>query len=273
MKRLYVPILLMILLAGCAGSGKPKTAEAFIERGISFALQAEYGKAIEDFSEAIRLSPNMGMAYILRGRAYYASVSNVTDTADNFSSVRIVSNGGRPSPKQTAAFDLAAADFTQAIRFNPNYAKTYIERGNTYDEKGDYEKAIADYDKVIDLEPKSAEAYINRGLSYFYRNAVDRSFADYSQAIQLDPNDTRAYINRGIAYYSGSDFDSAITDFSKAINLDSGNATAYYYRGTTYFTVGNFEQAITDYETSLRLNPNNPSAGKYLDEARKAQAR
>jgi len=47
--------------------------------------------------------------------------------------------------------DKAISDFTEAIRLNPNYAKTYYNRGVSYDEKGEQEKADADFGKAQEL--------------------------------------------------------------------------------------------------------------------------
>jgi tetratricopeptide (TPR) repeat protein len=48
------------------------------------------------------------------------------------------------------------ADYSQAIRLDPNYALAYFNRGYTYYYKGDYDRAIADYNQVIRLDPNLA---------------------------------------------------------------------------------------------------------------------
>ena len=42
----------------------------------------------------------------------------------------------------------------------------YTNRGNAYDDKGEVERAIADYTKAIALDPNYAINYINRGYTY-----------------------------------------------------------------------------------------------------------
>jgi protein O-mannosyl-transferase len=56
-------------------------------------------------------------------------------------------------------FDLAIADFNQAIAVDPEYAKAYYNRGSAYDKMGALDKAIADYRKTISLDPFYYEAY------------------------------------------------------------------------------------------------------------------
>ncbi len=42
----------------------------------------------------------------------------------------------------------------------------YLNRGNAYHVKGQYDQAIAEYTKVIEIKPMEAMAYYNRGISY-----------------------------------------------------------------------------------------------------------
>ena len=90
-------------------------------------------------------------------------------------------------------YDQAIANYTHAIRLNPNLAKAFINRGNVYAAgKNDLDLAIADYDQAIWLDPKLASAYFNRGVAYGYKADYDRAIADYTQAIRLDPNNADA---------------------------------------------------------------------------------
>jgi tetratricopeptide (TPR) repeat protein len=82
-------------------------------------------------------------------------------------------------------YDLAIADFTEAIRYNPKYAAAYYDRGFAYLDKKDYDYAIADYDQVIALNPKLASAYSNRGHAYRAKGALRRANADFDQAHAL----------------------------------------------------------------------------------------
>ena len=53
----------------------------------------------------------------------------------------------------------------QAIRANPQNAKSYYNRGLTHQRLGDKQAAIADYTEAIQLHPSYAKAYYNRGLA------------------------------------------------------------------------------------------------------------
>ena len=58
----------------------------------------------------------------------------------------------------------AVAEFTEAIRLNPEIAVAYSNRGNTYLQLGQLERAIQDIDEAIRLDPQPL-AYNNRAVS------------------------------------------------------------------------------------------------------------
>src|SRR3974390_567511 len=56
-----------------------------------------------------------------------------------------------------------------ALEIDPKMAVAYNNRGNAYDDKGQYDRALADYNKALDLNPKYAEAYYNRGRAQLWK--------------------------------------------------------------------------------------------------------
>jgi tetratricopeptide (TPR) repeat protein len=241
----------------------PQTAGTFLDRGILFAIRGDYEMAIEDFTEALTLKPNLSAAYLLRGRAFFASASYIITVEENFSSVGIISKSGSITFSQGQAYDKAIADYTEAIRLDPNSSIAYEERGNAYGGKKDYDRAIADFTQAIRLDPNNTSAYNNRGLAYGDKGDYDRAIADFTQTIRLDPNNASAYNNRGGVYSYKGDYTQAITDYTRAIQLAPNFAIVYKNRGTMYFNKGDYTRAITDYTRAIRLDPNNVDA--YID--------
>jgi tetratricopeptide (TPR) repeat protein len=171
-------------------------------------------------------------------------------------------------------YDRAMADYNQALRLDPDYAWAYSCRGNVYNAKGDYNRAIADYTEAIRLDPKYAAAYYNRGVVYYNKRDYDRAMADYTEDIRLDPKYAWAYNNRGLAYYyNKGEYDRAIADYTEAIRLDPKYAHAYNNRGFAYYNKGDYDRAIADYNEAIRLDPNYTTAKNNLDLARRARGR
>jgi tetratricopeptide (TPR) repeat protein len=246
----------VVRTASYSGSSAPISVGTFLDRGIGFASWGEYDLAIADFTQAIALDPDMQSAWMLRGRAWYASVSHITDVDKNFSSVGTMSTAGAGvSEEKKTVYDRAIADFTQAIQLDPTYAAVYSNRGIAYAEKGDYDRAIADYNQAIQFDPTYAAAYSNRGIVYAEKGDYDRAIADYNQAIQLDPTYAAVYSNRGAAYAEKEDYDRAIADYNQAIQFDPTYAAAYSNRGLAYAEKGDYDRAIADYNQAIQLDP------------------
>ncbi len=54
--------------------------------------------------------------------------------------------------------DVEASDW----RLNPNYAKAFVNRAETYQKKNEYDRAASDYDEAIRLEPNLKAAWNGR---------------------------------------------------------------------------------------------------------------
>ncbi|MEA2905436.1 MAG: hypothetical protein QOI12_2823 [Alphaproteobacteria bacterium] len=149
----------------------------------------------------------------------------------------------------------AVADFGRAIKLDPRHVRAYSNRGIAYGEMGRYRRAMADYGAAIRIDPTHAIAYYNRGMEYADRGDYDRAVADFSAVIRLAPEDSGGYQNRARAYRDKGDFERAIADYGEVIRLESQDADAYTERGNAYRDSGDYERALADYGEAMRLDP------------------
>jgi tetratricopeptide (TPR) repeat protein len=85
-------------------------------------------------------------------------------------------------------YDRAIADLDEAIRIDPNYARSFNNRGIVYTKKGQYARAIADFDRAVKLNTNYAVAFYNRGLAKQKKGDTSEGDADLERAKQIDPN-------------------------------------------------------------------------------------
>jgi tetratricopeptide (TPR) repeat protein len=156
--------------------------------------------------------------------------------------------------------DHALADFTEAIRLDPNDAVAYANRGIIYQRNGDLDQAIAEYDEAIRLDPTYVFGFQNRGNAYRREGEFDRAIADFSEAIRLDPTFTVALKSRGSAYLAKGDIDKAIADYDQIIQLDPKNEDTFNNRCAAYELKGDPDRALTNCDEAIRLNPQDPAA-------------
>jgi len=173
------------------------------------------GKAIEYLDEAIRLEPDVGPNYTLRGVAH----------------------------DKLGQYQRAIRDYDTAIqliiRLKLDYAETYILRGIAYFKLGQHQRAIQDYDTAIRLKPDYAEVYYNRGNAYLDLKQYQSAIQDFDAAIRLKPDYAEAYVLRGSAYAGLGQHQQAIKDFDVAIRLRPNDVSGYLGRGFSYLASGN----------------------------------
>ena len=76
----------------------------------------------------------------------------------------------------------AIADYDVAVRLNPAYADTYVDRGNSQHALKEYNRAIRDYSEAIRLRPNFAEAYANRAAVHVESGDEAAAAADVESA-------------------------------------------------------------------------------------------
>ena len=203
------------------------------KRGDSAKKQREeqrwYNKAIEHYTEAIRLKPDLSIAYNNRGIVY----------------------------EKKGKTDLAIADYNRAIELAPENAGAYNNRGLAYRAQNEPDRALQDFSRAVELAPENTGIYSNRGGVYLAQNEPDRALQDFSRAIELDPEDAGAYYGRGSVYLAQDEPGKALPDFSRAIELDPEDAGAYYGRGSVYLAQDEPGKALPDFSRAIELDPAN----------------
>lgn len=129
------------------------------------AARAEHESTIRIYSSSVIPSnPRDPRVYQVRGFAYFSLGQN----------------------------ELALADYTDAIRFAPNFSDHYRSKASVYTVLEQYEKARGDLDIAIKLSPQRADTYLDRAAVHWKRNDYPASLEDYRKAAALAPNDAAA---------------------------------------------------------------------------------
>jgi tetratricopeptide (TPR) repeat protein len=105
-------------------------AAVYQQRGYAAASNQQFQDAINDYGEAIKITPEDARIYEQRA----AVEMKLNDT------------------------DKALADYSEAIKLKPNEVRYYAYRSYIYEVKGDIKNSMADTDKVLKLDPKNQEA-------------------------------------------------------------------------------------------------------------------
>lgn len=72
-------------------------------------------------------------------------------------------------------------------------AEEYFQRGLEKYEQGLLEEAIAEWTEAIRLDPNDTASYVNRGIAKSELGDNLGAILDFDKAIELDPNNALAY--------------------------------------------------------------------------------
>ena len=224
--------------------------EAFerLNDGYAFYNERDYPSAIECYTEALDLNPQLVYAYVYRGDTYQdgmrdydsaiADYNKAIELYPNNTDANIYRSRG-DAHYRTWNYDFAIADYSTAIALNPNDAESYIWRGNAYYEKRQYDPAIVDYNTAIALKPSSADFHLYRGNAYYHKGTYDLAVLDYNRAISLNPVSANAYFRRGVCMLRKNAWDNARSDLNFARNLGADLGTLFR---NGYGSVSDFQQ-------------------------------
>jgi tetratricopeptide (TPR) repeat protein len=177
-------------------------AEYLAYRGLAYRLKGDIERAIQDYSQAIKLDGKLVIAFNNRAIAYDLK----------------------------GEYDRALQDYEQAIKLRPS-AQTYFNRGNIYLAKGQFDHAIDDFNQAIRLVPKFAPAFDNRCWARAVVGMFKQALADCNEALRLKSTNAATLSSRAFLYLKMTQFDAAVSDFDAALTLTPNLPFALYGRG------------------------------------------
>jgi tetratricopeptide (TPR) repeat protein len=193
-----------IRIAGCTaiirapGEIDADRAAAFANRGIAYMDKGDFDRAIHDFDQAIRLSPDDAEAFGYRGIAY-------DEKGDDKRAVQ---------------------DFNQAIQLNPNSARFLNSRCWARAILGDLQLALTDCNKSLRLNSNEA-TFDSRGLVYLKMQNADAAITDYNAVLAVDPKAPSSLYGRGLAEHMKGNESASQADITAAVKLQSDIAAQF----------------------------------------------
>jgi len=153
----------------CQGEAKKNVeANKLAREGAEAAKNQDWDKAVELLRKAAAMdhkySDELSAVYQQRG---YAAASNqqFQDAINDYSeALKLTSQDVRIYEQRAAVemkiqdYDKALADYSEVIKLKPNEARYYNYRAYIYELKNDSKNALADTERVLKMDPNNQEA-------------------------------------------------------------------------------------------------------------------
>jgi tetratricopeptide (TPR) repeat protein len=243
----------------------------YLLRGSIHVAKNSFNLAILDFDQAIKIKPKVHIGYYLRGMAYAEQKNYDKALSEIDISLRLANRFSIPPLFELYSeradiyfkkgdYNKSIADYNQVLMLNPKYDETYYNRARAYFIIGRADDALSDLNKFISLRPNDKDGYYWRASTFNLKGETDKAFSDYDEAIRLSPNDAYIFYSRGLAHQLKGNLDPAIADYNQAIKLGMTYAAIYRNRGDIYKRKGNLDDAIADYDQTIKLDPTDGAA-------------
>ena len=174
----------------------PRSAMAYLNRGIVRSDFKDYDKALADDEKAIELFPGYAQAWVNKGiiLAHYQKM------------------------------EAAMAAYDSAIKYKPDLFQAHYNKANVLIKLGRQNQALKEYDIAIGLNPDYIPAYSARAIVRYQVKDYTGAINDLNRVIKNDPGNATAYLNRGKMWFKINKGENACSDWNTALNLGESQA-------------------------------------------------
>lgn len=166
MRSILLTMLFLALSIAPAHAQAPTSDQALFNEGQRAYNSGNYAKAIDLFTQALKVDPEDLNAYLQRGFCHSLS----------------------------GQYDAAIADFTSVIDRKKDHIWAYISRGSAYKKAGKFDLALKDFDTVLQMDPRNEEAFNNRGWTYKSMGDLAQACEDWSASKKMGNDEARVIL-------------------------------------------------------------------------------
>ncbi len=204
-------------------------AAALFRRGLIQSQRAQIEAAANDFSAALKLTPQATDVLYARASLYAAMKRYDLAVADYDNLLKLVPGDpdslyGRAWSKAALGRDGPAIDDLTALLAEVKAdIDVLMDRGGLYLRVGKFTEAAADFSLIIKQDGKAAAAFYNRGRALFLKGDFSAAAKDFQQAEKIRSDNPYASVRRYLALASapkGKADQKLLTDITAKIAPD-----------------------------------------------------
>jgi tetratricopeptide (TPR) repeat protein len=167
----------IITLLGCGSPSFAETAMEYRDKGEAAQKAKDYAKAVEYYTEALKLEPERNETIYARGVNYY-KLKRYLDAWADFDKVKNVKQFEHRALNYIGLtymarekYEAALITFTQAAKLEPKSLLYCMNAARAALESGDLAKTVIWYKKALELDPsnKEADKYVKTRIAVHQR--------------------------------------------------------------------------------------------------------
>jgi len=175
------------LLAAAAEARTAYEASVRYYLGVAYALSGQYGEAVRELKESLRLQPDnptahlaLGLTYSIEGRSQEAlyEFDKIGDTM-SFEAASSSAEGGRILIDQ-GEIGRAEQRIRKALEADPDNYMAHVAMGYLYSKQGNNAEAVREYREAIRLNPEGAAAHLFLAVHY----ANEKDFGEAARELE-----------------------------------------------------------------------------------------
>jgi tetratricopeptide (TPR) repeat protein len=194
-------------------SPEEKKALAHMERGLSFFSKKQFERAIQEYTEAIHIFPDMPALHNNLGSAQFA----------------------------LGSYDAAVASFKQACQLQPEYAQAHFNLGLAYLKQGSETDAAEAFNRA-------ASAYLVAGETHLEAGRLDEAEEAFTQVNRIDPGFYLPYLKLSMVYEASRRYPEAIKAADESLRLQPKATLARFILGRIYLALNQRDKALEQYQ-------------------------
>jgi tetratricopeptide (TPR) repeat protein len=156
---------------------------------------------------------------------------------------------------QHELYDQAIEKANAALRFDPQNATAFYQRGKSYMKKAEFEQAVYDFSEALETRPAFIMARTGRRISLrkFSDVRPEKMASLFEALLERHPRDFDLYNQRAKFHERNGQKEKALEGYTRAIEL-SPEPEGYLYedRARLSIEMGKFEQAVADMTAAIQ---------------------
>jgi len=293
-----LPALVVGGLLAAAAAVYALSSGDIIKQGVEAYRGGNYKRALELFTQALRLDPGGAKPHYFIGSALEKLGEPDSAMAEYQTAVRIdpkyveaLTGLGNLLRKQ-GKLEEGTAGLQEAVKYNPKDPPALYALGQAYlkdkkwdqalavfrkgtllkqgralfldgvalalEGKGEIKQAEEMFIRARETDPNNLRVRLDLGGFYERKKIPVLAAPEYVKAAELDPKNPEAHYLAGRALVAMNEFNAGLSSFMRAIEVDSTSAPAYLEAGRLYFRANRPQDAADKFRAYTGFKPDDP---------------